>query len=126
MKLVTYILFMFFIVPTAIKVGYMIDYTVQYDVYATELCENRDQPDLKCNGKCQLMKNIESVDANNDLPPETPNISFLEQHLISDNQNIHLTMNNLQMDKQVVSPFWKNHYEFIYLSEIEHPPKKIA
>lgn len=126
MKVVAYILFMFFIVPTAIKVGYMVDYTVQYDVYATELCENRDQPDLKCNGRCQLMKNIESVDANNDLPPETPNISFLEQHLISDNQNIHLTINDLQKDNKVVPSFWKNHYEFNYLSEIEHPPKKIS
>ncbi|MFK7969799.1 MAG: hypothetical protein AB8F95_05500 [Bacteroidia bacterium] len=42
----------------------LIDYGIRYDYYANVLCENKDRPELKCNGTCklaQLMKASEEA-----------------------------------------------------------------
>ena len=36
----------------------VIDYTINKDYIAKNLCENRNRPTLHCNGKCQLMKKM--------------------------------------------------------------------
>lgn len=36
----------------------VVDYVLNYDYIANVLCENKAKPELKCNGKCQLMKNL--------------------------------------------------------------------
>lgn len=38
----------------------MVNYAVQYDQYK-ELCENKNKPELECNGTCKLSKEIASV-----------------------------------------------------------------
>jgi len=37
----------------------IIEYFVNYDYIASELCENKDKPILTCNGKCYLEKQVE-------------------------------------------------------------------
>jgi len=39
----------------------VIDYLVNYDYIAEQLCENRNKPILACNGKCYVAKEIEKV-----------------------------------------------------------------
>lgn len=34
------------------------DYIINYDYIANELCENKEKPELKCNGKCHLKKEL--------------------------------------------------------------------
>ncbi|MGB3774758.1 MAG: hypothetical protein WA951_05840 [Leeuwenhoekiella sp.] len=34
----------------------VIDYVFNYEYIATELCVNRDRPEMHCNGKCYLMQ----------------------------------------------------------------------
>lgn len=36
----------------------VIDYVFNYEYIATELCVNRDRPEMHCNGKCYLMKSM--------------------------------------------------------------------
>lgn len=36
----------------------VLDYVVNYEYIATQLCENKDKPELKCHGKCHLMKEM--------------------------------------------------------------------
>lgn len=36
-----------------------IDYWMNKDFIASELCENQDKPELKCDGKCHLKKEIQ-------------------------------------------------------------------
>lgn len=45
------------------KMGIMVWYEVNKDYVAEELCENKDKPQLHCNGKCYLNKQIAKVDA---------------------------------------------------------------
>ena len=34
------------------------DYVINYDFISKELCVNKAKPELKCNGKCHLMKEL--------------------------------------------------------------------
>jgi len=36
----------------------VVDYIINYDYISKVLCVNKAKPELKCNGKCQLMKNL--------------------------------------------------------------------
>jgi hypothetical protein len=35
-----------------------VEYVVNYEYIATQLCENKSKPRLKCNGKCHLAKEL--------------------------------------------------------------------
>lgn len=41
----------------------LVSYVIQYDYIVNELCVNRDRPDLHCNGKCHLMKEMANAAA---------------------------------------------------------------
>ncbi len=36
----------------------VLEYIVNYDYIAKELCENKEKPELECNGKCHLKKEL--------------------------------------------------------------------
>lgn len=36
----------------------VVEYIINYDYIVKELCENKDKPALKCNGKCHLAKQL--------------------------------------------------------------------
>jgi len=37
----------------------MLEYKVNFSYVASVLCENRDKPEMHCNGKCHLRKQLE-------------------------------------------------------------------
>lgn len=63
-KLVLIIVFLFLARP----VHPVVEYFVNYDYISKVLCENKDKPQMKCNGKCHLMKELAkaSESENND------------------------------------------------------------
>lgn len=38
-----------------------LEYVINYDYIVKELCENKEKPELKCNGKCHLAKQLANV-----------------------------------------------------------------
>jgi len=38
-----------------------IEYGIRYDYFSKVLCINKDEPELKCNGKCQLSKKLKEA-----------------------------------------------------------------
>jgi hypothetical protein len=63
-----------------------VDYQLRMDYYVEVLCENRDRPELHCDGKCALAQKLQAAMAES-LPeaPQAPNSlqasDFLSQHL---------------------------------------------
>ena len=55
MKNLYFILALFLFVKPIIPV---FEYIVNYDFIVKELCENKEKPELTCNGKCHLMKEL--------------------------------------------------------------------
>lgn len=61
MRFFTYL----FLIAIIIKPVFpLLDYAVNYDYIATELCENKSQPQLECNGKCHLKKELGKASEN--------------------------------------------------------------
>ncbi|MDN3706358.1 hypothetical protein QW060_04370 [Myroides ceti] len=55
MKFATLILSLFMLFKPILPVA---EYVVLYDYIRNELCVNKDRPELKCNGKCHLKKEM--------------------------------------------------------------------
>jgi hypothetical protein len=74
--------------PTLWRFGIVADYLVRYDHYSKELCENQDKPEMSCNGKCKLGKNMISAEKS-ELPvkPQLPNQKHLD--LLGVSHEIH-------------------------------------
>lgn len=47
----------------------VLDYIINYDYIAKELCENKAKPQMHCNGKCHLMKEL--AKASDDEKPQS-------------------------------------------------------
>ena len=45
------------------------EYIINYDYIATYLCENKNRPQLECNGKCYLSKMLAEESRNNHKNP---------------------------------------------------------
>ncbi len=48
----------------------IVEYVVLYDYIKNELCVNRDKPEMECNGKCHLAKEMANA---NDTESDTGN-----------------------------------------------------
>ena len=105
-----------------------IEYQLNKKYIAEVLCVNKDKPEMHCNGKCHLKKQLKKA---NNLPekqqqeqPQTPpplksdpviTVLFLHKY-----QEILI-----QSCKKVIVPYIIIHYNFEFVSSIFHPPKII-
>lgn len=48
------------------------DYQINYTYISQVLCENKDKPELECNGKCHLMKEMADTSSEKDTEGTTP------------------------------------------------------
>lgn len=56
----------------------VVDYIINYEYISKVLCENKAKPELKCNGKCQLMKNLAKV-ADDEKPISPTKKSIIQE-----------------------------------------------
>ncbi len=61
----------------------LVNYEVQKSYYTNVLCVNQDKPDLKCNGKCHLSKQLAQDDQKESEPKAPTSESFHETTLIT-------------------------------------------
>ncbi len=76
MKRIISIFFLLAFVSTSLKQYYpYLDYSINKNYISEFLCINKDKPELGCQGKCHLNKQLEKVNAENngDFPIPSPN-----------------------------------------------------
>lgn len=61
-QLLVFILILLLSVQTFSKWLILLEYRVNQDYIAKVLCENKSKPELKCKGKCQLMKQLDAAE----------------------------------------------------------------
>lgn len=54
----TYLLALAFLLNAGGKLFIYFNFLINQDYIAQNLCENKEKPELKCNGKCQLVKEL--------------------------------------------------------------------
>ncbi|MBT9189925.1 hypothetical protein [Zobellia russellii] len=60
----------------------LINYAVNYDYIVTNLCENRNQPMLRCDGKCFLAKQLAQESEEKEKSPFESELSKLKLPII--------------------------------------------
>ncbi|BCY28349.1 MULTISPECIES: hypothetical protein [Flavobacterium] len=116
MKSFVFIIAFLFLVRPLIPV---IDYVVNYEYISTKLCENKDKPELNCNGKCHVAKKI-SESTNSD------NTNKLKSN--SEVEILFFQTDNFDFRKFIfhTKSITKFHYENLYFhmssSDYFHPP----
>ena len=121
-KVQTYIALWLLIVvllPSAFKVGFISYFYANQAAITQKHCVNKDRPELQCNAKCYLSKQL-----NQDEPsdPKPTALKFLESTsltaIVTDLFNI--TQNLFTSDRSFAT--WQDHYRYLHLQHIFRPP----
>jgi len=100
------------------------NYILNYDFIVKELCENKEKPEMKCNGKCHLMKEM-AKNAESEKPLSTKKahqelevlfVAVIETFSVKSGYDIEITQ---------VSNMYNNLYVSTYRNRIFHPPSFI-
>lgn len=97
----------------------LLNYAVNYDYIVKNLCENRTRPQLMCNGKCYVAKELSKTEKQNQQNTVKINIIdvFIPKEIIS--------FNNIQINSNIPDIIFSEYhqkYHSDYFSDIFHPP----
>ena len=116
------------IAPYCLKLGVWVWYFQNKDYIASELCENKDKPELECEGQCVLNKALKKADCcaeQNDARGTIPPLKKTLESLAFDYLPICTTINTSLADEAntITHNFY---YSFgvprLSASGIFHPP----
>ncbi|WP_317174647.1 hypothetical protein [Flavobacterium rivulicola] len=99
------------------------DYIINYDYISKVLCENKAKPELQCNGKCQLMKEL--AKASEQEKPISPNKKIqLQETEVLFFQEIKpmLPEQSYFQHKNVIGNHYTNLYFHLNSGAVFHPP----
>ena len=99
-----------------------LEYAAFYDYIKNELCENKDAPELQCNGKCHLKKELAKA-SNSDNDSDKNHSYTAEQTIvffqnISNNYLLFLT----KEQKLKINTAYNNTYKYHYTDLVFQPP----
>jgi len=101
-------------------------YLNQKEIAAIE-CENKDRPEMNCNGKCYLAKQLEKAD--NELADkkvkQEHSISILklvETSVFVENWKLKFEVPAINTEKEFASFYYTSSYSLLLKSDIFHPP----
>ncbi|MGV9004508.1 hypothetical protein [Flavobacterium sp.] len=101
----------------------VLDYMVNYDYIAKVLCENKAKPELKCNGKCHLMKEL-AKESENEKPIQNNKklaSSEFEVLFFQDIASLKFTQVFIH-DTSINFDNYSNQYFHLNSTSIFHPP----
>lgn len=99
------------------------DYVINYEYIATQLCENKEKPELKCNGKCHLAKELakaseEEKPISQNKKNQTSEIEFLYFNQVTDFNFKTI----FKFSRKEINTFYFNFYKRKHSSSTFHPP----
>ncbi|KAA0128725.1 hypothetical protein FY557_07540 [Chryseobacterium sp. SN22] len=100
----------------------LVEYAVNYDYIVERLCINKSRPDLHCNGKCYLGKELAKTNDTDSLPL---NKSKNTGQKLSDIYILPETAGITKENKAFSSEsgfLYKTDYSFLFLQHIFRPP----
>lgn len=106
----------------------MLEYAINYDYIKTVLCVYKDKPELKCNGKCHLKKQLAKA-ADDEKPISSDKKAGAHQEteiLFFVNYEAVLFSSAFHIENQTVKSSYTNLYKFTALSTAFHPPSQLV
>lgn len=95
-----------------------IEYAINQDYIAEFLCINKEKPEMRCNGKCHLYKEVEKQQ---EETPVSLEISFKEYPIgfVKILKFANINIGNLKYKSNF---HYLKHYKYFYSETVFHPP----
>ena len=99
----------------------ILNYAVNYEYISEILCENRDQPELMCNGKCYLSKELAE---NSDYLPkqEITKLNLQSDIFVAGDVYCFQNFSAESVWQPVKMEYISILYRFLHFKNIFHPP----
>lgn len=119
LKFIYVFFFIFLISFNCVKSGFMLSfYLVDTEDFVELFCVNQDQPELKCDGKCELSK-LAQQNPTSDKPTH---LDFLQKEVILFYSEI-ISINFEELDlKAKIDNSYVNLYQYISVVKLDYPP----
>lgn len=100
----------------------LVDYVVNYDYIVSKLCENKSKPEIMCNGKCYLSKELAKNNQSSNKSESTKIVTnILDSFVDQDNFNFNLfQLPRLGSFEKVF--FQPQFYSSSFTVKVFHPP----
>ena len=112
-----------FVLQLGSRLYVLVDFKLNQDFIAENLCEKKDEPESCCEGSCQLSKELNKIEESEDQGPlnnDTEKKQKTEDFPLFVNeikQNAYLNKDEIQILECKIVPYSSGFY-----SEIFHPP----
>ena len=103
----------------------VVEYVVNYDYIVKVLCENKDKPEMHCNGKCHLTKELAKEAGAENKNPLSNKTSKTEipQFIISENIIEYMFASEIDFFSVDNIGYKPNLNSSLFTSKILHPPR---
>ena len=103
----------------------VVEYVLNYDYIVNVLCENKDKPEMQCNGKCHLSKELaKEAGAENDNPFNSKTSKTeIPQFIISENIIEYIFSSTGSLISEENIGYRPNLNSSLFTSKILHPPQ---
>ncbi|CAM4106121.1 hypothetical protein FLAN108750_10595 [Flavobacterium antarcticum] len=101
----------------------VLEYFFNYDYIVKELCENKAKPELNCNGKCHLVKELASA-SNSDATNSTDKKVVAQQYEVvyfQEIESITFRFLNANFTPEVLNSYTDNYFH-LGIDFTFHPP----
>lgn len=101
------------------------EYIMNYDYIVNVLCENKDRPELQCDGKCYLAQMLAEESEQNQNDPFNEERSKVEiQHLTFFESLVEVDLSlDFLIDKKQSHSTFKNFISTLFTTDFSQPPE---
>lgn len=103
----------------------MVSFKMNQDYIATTLCENKDRPQMHCNGRCVLMKKLKQAE-DNEQKQRTQNQEKATVLFFCKLSRLHVATCLRDQQNRDFNPFYLNFKPSSFQNDIFKPPQVSA
>ena len=101
----------------------VLEYIVNYDYIVSELCENKSKPELHCNGKCHLEKELAKASASDATNSSEKKTSFQQTEIVFCQELEFMDFRQIYFpNTTLISNNYSNFYFHLNNGYVFHPP----
>ena len=102
----------------------VLNYYIDYDYIVAELCENKSKPELKCNGKCHLAKEIKKANNGVDNQEKVPPLNMNDYPFAPLPLHTFTLQKNIFIQENQVRDTYLNTFNSLFFNTVFQPPKR--
>ncbi|CAM3915532.1 hypothetical protein FLCU109888_08650 [Flavobacterium cucumis] len=105
----------------------VLEYAVNYDYIVNNLCENKSKPELNCNGKCHLTKQLAKASESSSENSSEKKIAFEQTEIVFFQEIPSIEMRQIYfLNKTSIGNNYSNLYFHLNDCAFFHPPAFIS